>query len=82
MKKNEKLIFFSKKNNQQNFADIEEDEIYGPCIVGRGGPPNSAGYHEYDAALMDGATLRFGAVTALRGYGAKEHSDIGCFSFS
>lgn len=81
MKKNEKLIFFSKKKTN-NFADIEEDEIYGPCIVGRGGPPNSAGYHEYDAALMDGATLRFGAVTALRGYGAKEHSDIGCFSFS
>eukprot|EP00105_Crassostrea_gigas_P004229 XP_011417374.1 PREDICTED: putative N(4)-(beta-N-acetylglucosaminyl)-L-asparaginase GE19290 [Crassostrea gigas] len=61
--------------NQTNCMDtiektinyIEEDEIYGPCIVGRGGPPNSAGYREYDAALMDGATLRFGAVTALRG---------------
>lgn len=60
-------FLFKKKKTQQNFADIEEDEIYGPCIVGRGGPPNSAGYREYDAALMDGASLRFGAVTALRG---------------
>lgn len=33
--------------------------------MGRGGPPNSAGYREYDAALMDGASLKFGAVTAL-----------------
>nr|XP_022332168.1 N(4)-(Beta-N-acetylglucosaminyl)-L-asparaginase-like isoform X1 [Crassostrea virginica] len=46
---------------------IEEDERYGLCVIGRGGPPNSAGYREYDAAVMEGRTLKFGAVTALRG---------------
>ncbi|XP_061167406.1 N(4)-(Beta-N-acetylglucosaminyl)-L-asparaginase-like [Saccostrea echinata] len=52
---------------ENTISQIEGDESYGPCIVGRGGPPNSAGYREYDAAIMDGRTSKFGAVTALRG---------------
>ncbi|XP_048738230.1 N(4)-(Beta-N-acetylglucosaminyl)-L-asparaginase-like [Ostrea edulis] len=52
---------------EKTINDIECNEKYGPCIVGRGGPPNSAGYREYDAAVMEGQTLKFGAVTALRG---------------
>jgi len=36
--------------------------------VGRGGDPNLLGEMECDAAVMDGATLRAGAVGALRGY--------------
>ncbi len=36
--------------------------------VGRGGAPNLAGEVECDAAIMDGATLRCGAVGALKRY--------------
>jgi L-asparaginase len=36
--------------------------------VGRGGDPNLLGEMECDAAIMDGATRRAGAVGALRGY--------------
>ncbi|KAL3867134.1 hypothetical protein ACJMK2_044359 [Sinanodonta woodiana] len=45
----------------------EENELYGPCIVGRGGPRNSAGFLELDAAIMSGKDLNLGAVTAIRG---------------
>ncbi|KAL8580639.1 hypothetical protein ACOMHN_043455 [Nucella lapillus] len=44
----------------------EEDEKYGPCQVGRGGPPNEKGEVELDAAMMSGNDLNFGAVTALQ----------------
>lgn len=47
---------------------IEENEKYGPCIVGVGGPRNAHGYLEMDAAVMNGANLDFGAVTALKGF--------------
>ncbi|KAK3098477.1 hypothetical protein FSP39_019807, partial [Pinctada imbricata] len=46
---------------------IESDEKYGLCIVGRGGPRNADGYLEMDAAIMDGPSHKFGAVTALKG---------------
>ncbi|ELT91383.1 hypothetical protein CAPTEDRAFT_191352 [Capitella teleta] len=48
-------------------ARVENDVSTGVYIVGRGGFPNADGFLECDAALMDGNSLKFGAVMALRG---------------
>lgn len=45
----------------------ELDASYGPYHVGCGGWQNADGELELDAAIMDGANLNFGAVTALKG---------------
>ena len=59
--------YFILITNWYFYSGIEENDKYGPCIVGIGGPRNSNGYLEMDAAIMNGKSLDFGAVTALKG---------------
>ena len=55
------------------FADIEDELQYGKNIVGRGGCPNRDGTLQCDAAVMDGRTMKLGAVAALEGYDTTLH---------
>ncbi len=45
---------------------VEQMEDSGLYVAGRGTAANRAGIHEFDAALMDGARHRAGAVAAVR----------------
>ena len=53
--------------NVVEFA-VAELEACGLYVAGRGSAPNSAGYVELDASIMDGATRAAGAVAALRDF--------------
>lgn len=44
---------------------VMEMEVSGLYVAGRGSAPNSAGYVEMDAAIMDGAARNAGAVAAI-----------------
>lgn len=47
-------------------AMVREMEASGLYVAGRGSAPNSAGYVELDAAIMDGTNRIAGAVAAIR----------------
>lgn len=47
-------------------AMVREMEASGLYVAGRGSAPNSAGYVELDAAIMDGTGRNAGAVAAVR----------------
>ncbi len=53
--------------NVVEFA-VAELEACGLYVAGRGSAPNSAGYVELDASIMDGASRAAGAVAALRDF--------------
>lgn len=46
---------------------VAEMESSGLCVAGRGSAPNTAGYVELDASIMDGTTRTAGAVAAIVG---------------
>ncbi len=46
---------------------VAELEASGMYVAGRGSAPNTAGYVELDASIMDGATREAGAVAAIVG---------------
>ena len=46
-------------------AELESSGLY---VAGRGSAPNSAGYVELDASIMDGASRDAGAVAAIRDF--------------
>ena len=46
---------------------VAELEASGMCVAGKGSAPNTAGYVELDASIMDGATREAGAVAAIVG---------------
>lgn len=41
-------------------------EAEGLCVAGRGSAPNTAGFVELDASIMDGAAMKAGGVEAVR----------------
>ena len=47
---------------------VSELEVCGLYVAGRGSAPNSAGYVELDASIMDGRSRAAGAVAALRDF--------------
>ncbi len=47
-------------------AAVKELEVCGLYVAGRGSAPNSAGYVELDASIMDGPTRAAGSVAIIR----------------